>query len=567
MYLLNIIPIAAFLGKAFFLGNRLKIALPISMPVTASITIILLYISAYLGLIFYATLILYLFGLWALYNTYIQKQNSYLFEQSTTAITLFVISIIIIGFYYQPAQLNSTEDLKIWGLFLKELLLRGSIETSSSDTSIISAYSYYPRGSSVFQYYYMMLNGYFGGGALFAHFLLGLCFLSPFLQTGSSNHSIFYIVIIVAIGSLLTSFLHTIHNEVILGLAGSSAILTYLLDRKNANLQFGLYPIILTTALVDHNGFIFGTICALLISADYAKKKKLNIFTIDSKTLKIYALTLSPLIASYINYFLYSVINLTTETSIDAINTEGGNNFGGMFRVLGLLFFTSIKEGPLLCWLLLYIGYYWTKREDLKTHYTYCFWIKFTIFALGFHIVYLLYSFYGHYTELHIGKIIRYIAPYLILLGTISLFFISLVSFAQRGALLFNIISIFSLAVTLSHLDMAPNVISLEEDIMIRQIHSVQDLIKSKQQVHLSYENKSKDYDCYDFAFKMAPYITESEISRCLQSNIDFHNVYLGKLITMPAKLETGYIILYKPFLLNYEIIADNKEITPEIQQ
>ncbi|MDX1916910.1 MAG: hypothetical protein SFT68_02900 [Rickettsiaceae bacterium] len=560
MYIYNLIPILAFVGKVKLFSEKTTLVTQVAAPIILSIIILVLYISAYLGISFYITLVLYGIGFWGIYNSYKKKESLNILSQDYILSIVSIGFIVVIGLYYRECHLVSREDIRYWGLFSKELLARGYLEYLSSNTSILSEYAFFPRASSMFHYYYLLPTGYNEGGALCAHFLIAICFLMPFFASNSSENvfnSAIFTLIGLSVCALSTNFLRSLHNEAITGLAGVSIILIYFHVSKNKNFILQLAPLIVVTPLFAGNIF-FSFFCVLCVFVMHHKATGLDIFKFKPKNARFYLGLAAPFASYYLFLLPYYLVNL---------EGSGGNSKLSAFSLYSLfdiiifiktLVLVLFKEAVLISILLIYLAYKCTKKQDDKSYELFNHLVIATIIAYILLALTLLISYFGNYQTIGVGIVLKYFAPYIILSVVLSLYFMGIAPLEKKDQLIIYFLMVFSAGAFLNNLDLVASFVSLEEENSKKQIKAISNLlISNKDQVSFSYENKANNEECYDFAYKISPMINNSEVRKCLAENIDFHNLYIGRYDSIPSKLNTNCKIIYKPFSLKYVLVCE----------
>ncbi|MDX1924726.1 MAG: hypothetical protein SFT91_05875 [Rickettsiaceae bacterium] len=553
MYFLNIIPLISFFGHVIFFSQKTGIQRQNAVPIVTSLLILVLYFFAYIKLILLATILLYIFGLWSIYDSYKQglKLNQLITEPLTTGIFLGIA--LIAGFYYQGAQFTLIEDFKIWGIASKELLTRHSIESGSTLTSISDMYAVFPRGIAMLHYFFMLPSGFFEGGALYAQFLIATSFLWPFFRNQNLYRSGIYVLALMCIGAMTASFLRSLVNEAIIGFALSSIFLIYSTEEKDENLLYKLTPIFLVIPLINQGAIILSVFWAAIISNLYLNLLKKDKLGISRDHLLSYALIFAPVMLYTLLGLIYDFLH-PTQTPI---HSDGSNIYNEIFGILTLLkkiIFISIKEGALLVFALIYVTHMLTKKESTKLHKEYIEWMRDILTILAGFGVYLLVIHYGKYDAIHDGVLYRSFAPIFILTASISLFFVEKTSLEHKQKIGLNLLCAFATVTLLYNIDRVSTIISLEEEELNSQIKKIEEHISKGTVVEISFENKSNNDNCYILAYNMSPFMNNEQILQCINHPISYRSYNLGKISNIPNEVEKNCKIIFKPFLLSHEV-------------
>ena len=259
--LFTAIPLLSLIGYATFLSKKLSTKLIYTLPSVTALIIVCLTFFAMINCLLLATYVFYIGGIVCLL-VFLQKEEWKLIEKE---IVFFLSLLVFFFFYTKNAYFKMWDDFSHWGVFTKELLYRNGFEIYGLPTSILQSHAHYPRGSAIFHYYIMRIPGYSEGGALFAHFLLYVLFLSPLLQNKKLLHSFFLFFSVFSVAILYSSGVRSIYNDSITGLVFGAVLSIFILE-KNRNTAFLLLlPMVASLPLIREVGLILSFFMAVIL--------------------------------------------------------------------------------------------------------------------------------------------------------------------------------------------------------------------------------------------------------------------------------------------------------------
>ncbi len=609
MYLYTLIPIFSILGFSLFLNRKVNFDIKIAIPVSISVIIITLYLTTALGVLFYSTIFLYLAGLSSIAYLYKKDNEAFdIFRKDKSKIAVTSTIIFFLGLYFNNGYLSSWDDFSLWGIVTKELLIRHKFESLSDQTSIMSSFLHYPRGSSIFHYFMMLPVGFSEGAALFSHFILCLSFLLPIVRSEKFYESLFAIIVIFSISTLLSTSLRSLYNDILIGFMFSSVFIIFLDNKDNKNLFLSLFPILLAMPLVKEIGLINSLIATGIIYYQVTKDRNMPLFGTSNRHFILMIIFISPLILSLLHstYFVYLHSNIDRKQHsfsniIDVLSNFSLDSLYQIFHFTKLLVFNFVKEGAIAIYLSIYITYLYTKKHNIVLNIAFLKIFKLLLIGFSLFILWRLYINIFIFNYITNSSLVRYLSSYDIIFLVISLYYLIQV-FPSNGLIPnhrlnqtddFNgeasgaylgvdehdesskkhldhlkmgigmkrneklglaASATFVVVVLFQALDRIPTFLSLEEEVYHNQIAEVRDYIKSGKEIEISYQGKPGRQECHELAFRMSPYLNNEQIEKCIASPSQKMNVYLGTIKKIPENNDANCKVVYKPFLLDYSI-------------
>lgn len=555
MYLYTLIPLLSILGFSIFLNRKMKFELKIALPVFTSLLIMILYISATIGILFYSTIFVYIVGIILLLYHYKNDIEAFDFiKNNKSKIAGISLVIFFIGLYFNDGYLSEIGDLSFLGIATKELLIRHRFEIPGDQTSIIQIYSNYPRGSSIFHYFIMLPNGFSEGGALFSHFIIHLCYLIPLFIRDKFRISVFAILFAISLSSLLSlSFIESLYNYSLITFIFSSAFIISL-GRGYSNHH--TWYLVALMPLIDQAGLFLAVIMSLILCYKFMQHKKLPIYSFRKLHIIFIGLIISPLMVYLINKIYHA-----TNIDFDLQNPKSSLKFHNILTIFYDIFITiwEFKLALVIVYLVAYITYRYAKQDsEIKNNFLNN--IKELILGFAIFLIWTIcYSIYNGSSETTISVLKDFEIPCLAIpVVIISLYYLIQVfpskELKRNEKLGIIIAAIFSFIVFVDTLDRIPTFLSLEETVYHNQIREVRDYIKSGKQIEISYEGKPGRQECHELAFRMSPYFNSYHMDKCISAPNEARNVYLGTIRKLPENNSDKCKLIFKPFLRDYEL-------------
>lgn len=281
----------------------------ISLPVSASILILLFIAFGFINLLKYSSAIMIIISVFCLYYLFKNKEK---LETKINDINkfsyiifslLFLIAIIGgIGRY-----VHKWDEYSYWGYSAKVLIDTGSF---SKYLSYVGTMNTYPPVSSIWHYIISVFTGYSEQNLYIGLTILDFIFLIPVLLKIEKNKIILGILLILASfgfplllnGSITYSLLYV---DLLLGMIAASVLIIEDYLRKNNKSTKVIFIFLILITLLKPNGFVFSS-CMLFLF--YLKDLMINKITLKSifRKMKKYIL---PVIIIVIIYIIWSFIS------------------------------------------------------------------------------------------------------------------------------------------------------------------------------------------------------------------------------------------------------------------
>ena len=572
------LPFLSLLGFSLQLAQVAKVRWVTALPTTLSIILILLYLVTPFKLLYQATWVIYVLGILCLaFYTATDTQAKFTeLKKYSKEIIIFLFLSLVFGFYIQDKVFHAWDDFSHWGVFSSELLTRNFFESQDVATSIIQTHAHYPRGSSIYHYLILLPAGFSEGGALFAHFMLYLIFLSPLFQNKQAWQSLILILASLVVMTHYTTALRSIYNDSTVGLIFSTIFIINILEfNKTKALALSL-PILILLPLFREIGLILAVFAAIILTIYQIRNNSLRSVSLSVWILILLTIIL-PIAASnlWINYFKsthdffgrveHSFSNLVG--LIKSFDTQHKSLLINYLKFFGLFL---VKEGSLVIYALIAASWYGVKkyRKDLIPEY------KFFIFNLGMFFIlfamwrlYLYYFTFAYHEAIKGASLSRYLGSYCIVFALISCAYIKKTYFDvdrnKSQNTILNLIVIF--LIICSSIQVINTVLRAKETPSEfkgrnKQIEIIKEFIANDYEVEFNFENKPYDnWNCYYINYKIAPYFKSEIFDSCIkapaiqkeqiQKPLDTTFEYdLAKLLKDKCK------IFYSPFMNKLEI-------------
>lgn len=580
MILLTLLPILTLLGYSLQFAKYSNVKLTIILPPTLSIIIILLYIAAILKILNGATWILYVGGVMALLSYFLSDtQTKFIkLQENFKEITAFSGLCILFAFYVQNKIFHAWDDFSHWGIFSLELLERNFFEYQNISTSIIQTHAHYPRGSAIYHYFFLLPSGYSDGGALFAHFILHLVFLSPLMQNRQLWQSLILVFLMLMITSLYTSAMRSTYNDSTIGIIFSAIFALNILETAKNRVFLLSLPVLILLPLFREIGLILGIFAAIILIMNHIRINGITNISISVWAFFLIILSL-PIITNYLwMYYFKSTHDFfaRTEHSFgNLINLAKSFDMQHKQLLINYLKFCSqflVKEGSLVTYFLLGISWWGVKkyRKGLISEYKF-YMMSLSIFFILFSFwrLYLYFFIFSYDEAIRGASLLRYLGSYCIVFSFISCAYIKQIC-SEINYTNFQKIVLYS-PLTVALLIMAPSLqiihtilrvkqAPLELEIRNQQLKIVKQFIIDNYEVDLDFENKSFDsLSCYYVNYKLAPYLKYDTLNICLKAP-SIQREELKKLANFTTDYDSQNIspgkckILYSPFINKLEV-------------
>lgn len=541
MYLYSIFPFLSIIGLSLLLSYKTNIKFNYILPSVLSIVIISQYIFTHLGLGKFSTIAIYFLGVFYFF-AYLIRSN--LFRQdlksNITEIILIILFCLSYGFYSYGLHLNYIDDIKYLAIFSKELLYTGSFEFSNDATSVFYNSSY-PRGGAIFHYFFLYPGGYSEIGVLFSHFILYTAFLLPFFRNNRLWKTIFVFVLLIFVLALTSSSLRSIDNAGLSALICATALSIYILEDRSLLAVKLIIPIISLLPIISSFGIIYSIMIIIIVGYDRLKNKENNI-----KNFYVILLLFS---APFLVYYGY-LCSQNAQSEIALMINSSKISFNMMsFSELFKLIFSSAE---LVALMFFAVGYFYIKSTEKFSEYI--------NFLIPISILHLAIFLINTTNILHFNDYYNYIYALYIIYPVVTIIYLNQelqdYSLSNKEMLVTLFIFIFSSVKITDYIDDITKFQSANDKIYDYQIEKIEQYLSNNSKVEFDFNNKSDNEDCYMLNYRLSPNFTKDNMKRCLASENQYKNFYVGKFNLNPNVIDENCIAIFRPFLLDLDVIC-----------
>lgn len=570
-----LLPFLSLAGFSLQLAQFAKVRWTLALPSTLSLIIILLYIITPFKILYQATWFLYLGGSIAfIFYIFLNRHIAVAeIKDNYREIITFLCICILYTLYVQDKNFYLWDDFSHWGIVSLELLEKNLFESQGMPTAILDWHAHYPRGSALYHYFILMPMGYSEAGALSAHFLLHLIFLSPLWYNKKVWQSLVLSSSVLLVVAFYTLGLITTYNDSTIGVIFGSIIAINVLENNKIRAVLVSLPILILLPLYREIGLILTIFSAITLILNCLKKGKISDVPFSNWLLFFLILSL-PITANLIwmSYFksTHDFFGRIEHSFSNLVILAKSFTHAHKLLLIAYMKFTLqflIERGSLILYFLIALSCYGVNkyRKDLKADY------KFFLTSLGVCFIlfclwrlYLYFFTFSYAEAINGASLLRYIGSYCIVFTFISCAFIKKSFFEIRynnfELAIFIIFLILSSTAIAYRISTMRNKLDEQTRDFYRQSNVVKEFLSRGYVVDINFKNKAGDMNCHILNYKLSPYLSKSFLEKCFAApsaaeNLDKKNRNIVVINYNFANVSKDKCkILYSPFLNKLEI-------------
>ncbi|MFD1389023.1 hypothetical protein ACFQ4Z_19830 [Oceanobacillus oncorhynchi subsp. oncorhynchi] len=337
-------------GYAVFFEKKLHFHDKVSWVAACTWIIIVLYIMAYFGWLYYSGIGLFIIGcISAIYYLYQKRREGNLGIPKLNTLTLWLtFYFLMFSLTLLHTSLEHYDNFSHWALIVKFLYTEGSLPTAND---AIIGFTSYPMGSSLFVYYATLIGGFDDSIMLIGQFLLLFsCIYALFAVVRDERRvliitmmfctiAIFnYFNIAIRMNNLLVDFILPM-----LTLAGISGI--YRMQRNLSQISIFLFLIAASLSLVKSSAMFFVVILII-----YYLSRVIMMWRFRKSKLLLLGITLITIICSLLPSIIWNAHVKNTfpeskhEVSVSAYQQIFGNKDFSIIKQITDLFISTITD-------------------------------------------------------------------------------------------------------------------------------------------------------------------------------------------------------------------------------
>ncbi|GAA0319013.1 hypothetical protein GCM10008931_08110 [Oceanobacillus oncorhynchi subsp. oncorhynchi] len=337
-------------GYAVFFEKKLHFHDKVSWVAACTWIIIVLYIMAYFGWLYYSGIGLFIIGcISAIYYLYQKRREGNLGIPKLNTLTLWLtFYFLMFSLTLLHTSLEHYDNFSHWALIVKFLYTEGSLPTAND---AIIGFTSYPMGSSLFVYYATLIGGFDDSIMLIGQFLLLFsCIYALFAVVRDERRvliitmmfctiAIFnYFNIAIRMNNLLVDFILPM-----LTLAGISGI--YRMQRNLSQISIFLFLIAASLSLVKSSAMFFVVILII-----YYLSRVIMMWRFRKSKLLLLGITLITIICSLLPSIIWNAHVKNTfpeskhEVSVSAYQQIFDNKDFSIIKQITDLFISTITD-------------------------------------------------------------------------------------------------------------------------------------------------------------------------------------------------------------------------------
>ncbi|MBA8666594.1 hypothetical protein H1Q59_01645 [Holosporaceae bacterium 'Namur'] len=533
--------ILCLLGYFIYFKDKFNLSYSVAIPVSTSLIVSLLYISALLRILDFTVYFIYILGvvlfIYYIINNFADKK---LLTEFFSHDLLFLL--VAIGIYYvriTPSYYISWDDFTHWGTAAKEIHLYKGLHTVSDLTSLYPIHFNYTRIPALFCYFITKSIGYTEGNNMFAMGLLCMLFSSTVLVRRSMLQSALLFFSVLAAAILYTPILRSLYIDGVVGIIFGCVISIYLQEKHKARALLYVLPILFILPNIKEIGFWLAYLAIAAIIIDLFIRRELKGCII------FYILPL--LIAPYVSHKLW-VIYLNKFNIISSHSTFNivlfFNTFIGLpnlayGKAILLMFMKTlpefaIKEGTIVIYSLFAMAVYLYRKYQLpQNELVRINSIMLVLFSLYLSLRLFIWLHYaGVYlssnNKIQSSSYLRYYGSFFIAFAFIAAIFIKkgfLNSAYKKTTLTDNITLIFTLIffsiISYNLYKRPPITFDKDRKLALDAASPLLEFKKNNHKVMIIFNNVSQ-FHCPQIIYEIAPYGTFEELDICRNKTGNF---------------------------------------------
>ncbi|MEF3329233.1 hypothetical protein [Oceanobacillus oncorhynchi] len=337
-------------GYAVFFEKKLHFHDKVSWVAACTWIILVLYIMAYLGWLYYSGIGLFIIGcISAIYYLYQKRREGNLGIPKLNTLTLWLtFYFLMFSLTLLHTSLEHYDNFSHWALIVKFLYTEGSLPTAND---AIIGFTSYPMGSSLFVYYATLIGGFDDSIMLIGQFLLLFsCIYALFAVVRDERRvliitmmfctiAIFnYFNIAIRMNNLLVDFILPM-----LTLAGIAGI--YRMQRNLSQISTFLFLIAASLSLIKSSAMFFAVILII-----YYLSRVIMMWRFRKSKLLLLGITLITIICSLLPSVIWNAHVKNTfpeskhEVSVPAYQQIFGNKDFSIIKQITDLFISTIAD-------------------------------------------------------------------------------------------------------------------------------------------------------------------------------------------------------------------------------